>query len=176
MGNPCNTNALIVCNNAPDIPTRNFTAMTRLDHDRGVGFLSHKTCIPANEINHFCIWGNHSASMFPDLSNTSIHGSPWHELVGEFRAKRFWTNEFMPKIQQRGARIIQVRGKSSAASAANACVNHVRDWCLGSSQNDWTSMAVVSDGEYAVPSGLVFSYPVQCRNERTVLYLTMNNH
>merc|ERR1719367_1738540 len=86
------------------------------------------------------------------------------ELIGEFRAKRWWRNEFMPKIQQRGARIIQVRGKSSAASAANACINHTRDWCLGSPQDDWTSMAVVSDGEHAVPAGLVFSYPVNCRN------------
>jgi len=164
VGNPCNTNALIACNNAPDIPARNFTAMTRLDHDRAVGFLAKKTVLPTNEVNHFCIWGNHSANMFPDLSNTSVHGVPWHELVGEFRAKRWWTNEFMPKIQQRGERIIAARGSSSAASAANGCINHTRDWCLGSTQRDWTSMAVVSDGEYGVPAGLVFSFPVYCEN------------
>jgi len=164
VGNPCNTNALIACNNAPSIPARNFTAMTRLDHDRALGFLARKTMLPTNEINKFAIWGNHSATMFPDLSNTSCHGTPWHELVGQFRAFRYWKNELMPKVQQRGARIIEVRGKSSAASAANACIAHTRDWCLGSPQNDWTSMAVVSDGEHGVPAGLVFSYPVWCRN------------
>lgn len=163
VGNPCNTNALIACNNAPDIPARNFTAMTRLDHDRAVGFLSQKTTLPANEINRFAIWGNHSATMFPDLSNTTIHGTPWHELIGHFRCSRYWRNEFIPKVQKRGARIIEVRGKSSAASAANACMAHTRDWCLGTSQPDWLSMGVVSDGEHGVPAGLVFSYPVYCK-------------
>merc|ERR1719443_1372142 len=100
VGNPCNTNALIACNNAPDIPARNFTAMTRLDHDRAVGFLAKKTMLPANEINRFAIWGNHSATMFPDLSNTQIHGVSWHELVGGFRSFRYWQNELMPKVQQ----------------------------------------------------------------------------
>jgi len=164
VGNPCNTNALIACNNAPDIPARNFTAMTRLDHDRGVGFLAKKTCLPPNEINHFAVWGNHSATMFPDLSDTKIHGVPWTELLGEFRAERFWRNEFCPKIQQRGARIIEVRKKSSAASAANACLNHTRDWCLGNTQPDWLSMGVISDGQWNVPAGLVFSYPVYCKD------------
>lgn len=162
VGNPCNTNALIACNNAPSIPARNFTAMTRLDHDRAVGFISRKTMLPSNEINKFAIWGNHSATMFPDLSNTTCHGVPWAELVGEFRADRWWRNELMPKVQQRGARIIEVRGSSSAASAANAALAHTRDWCLGSPQPDWTSMGIVSDGEHGVPAGLVFSYPVRC--------------
>lgn len=162
VGNPCNTNALIACNNAPDIPARNFTAMTRLDHDRAVGFLSKKTMMPVNEVNHFAIWGNHSATMFPDLSNCTIHGVPAHELVGEFRFQRFWQNEFIPKVQQRGAKIIQVRGSSSAASAANACIAHTRDWCLGTPIPDWQSMAVISDGEHGVPAGLCFSYPVRC--------------
>merc|ERR1719219_1553366 len=103
VGNPCNTNALIACNNAPDLQARNFTAMTRLDHDRTVGFLAKKTMLPPNEINHLAIWGNHSATMFPDLTNTSCHGTPWHELIGEFYADRYWRNEFAPKIQQRGA-------------------------------------------------------------------------
>jgi len=164
VGNPCNTNALIACNNAPDIPARNFTAMTRLDHDRAVGFLAKKTMLPPNEINHLAIWGNHSATMFPDLTNTSCHGTPWHELIGEFYADRYWRNEFAPKIQQRGARIIQARGKSSAASAANACLNHTRDWCMGTETPDWCSMGVVSDGEHNVPAGLVFSYPVYCQD------------
>jgi len=164
VGNPCNTNALIAANNAPDIPARNFTAMTRLDHDRAVGFLAKKTMMPVNEVNHFAIWGNHSATMFPDISNTTIHGVPAHELVGEFRFQRFWQNEFIPKVQQRGAKIIQVRGSSSAASAANACIAHTRDWCLGTPIPDWQSMAVISDGEYGVPAGLCFSYPVRCQN------------
>jgi len=164
VGNPCNTNALIACNNAPSLPARNFTAMTRLDHDRALGFLARKTMLPSNEINKFAIWGNHSATMFPDLSNTTCHGTPWHELVGQFRAYRFWKNELMPKVQQRGARIIEVRGKSSAASAANAGIAHTRDWCLGTPQPDWTSMAVISDGEHGVPAGLCFSYPVWCKN------------
>lgn len=163
VGNPCNTNAMIACNNAPSLPARNFTAMTRLDHDRALGFLARKTMLPPNEVNRFAIWGNHSATMFPDVSNTSMHGVPWHELVGQFRCFRYWKNELMPKVQQRGARIIQVRGSSSAASAANACLAHTRDWCLGTPQPDWTSMGVVSDGEYGVPAGLVFSYPVYCR-------------
>jgi len=163
VGNPCNTNALIACNNAPDLQARNFTAMTRLDHDRAVGFLAKKTMLPPNEVNHLAIWGNHSATMFADLSNCSMHGVPWHELVGEFRAERFWKNELQPKVQQRGARIIEARGKSSAASAANACLAHTRDWCLGTKTPDWLSMGVVSDGEHNVPAGLVFSYPVYCK-------------
>lgn len=164
VGNPCNTNALIACQHAPDIPARNFTAMTRLDHDRAVGFLARKTMLPPNEVNHLAIWGNHSATMFPDLSDTLVHGVPWSELIGEFRAERYWRHEFLPKIQTRGARIIEVRGKSSAASAANACINHTRDWVLGAEQPDWLSMGVVSDGEWGVPAGLVFSYPVYCES------------
>jgi len=162
VGNPCNTNALIACQHAPDIPARNFTAMTRLDHDRGIGFLARKTMLPPNEINHFAIWGNHSATMFPDLSDVHCHGVPASELIGEFRFERYWRHEVCPKIQTRGARIIEVRGKSSAASAANACINHTRDWVLGSEQPDWLSMGVVSDGQWNVPAGLVFSYPVYC--------------
>merc|ERR1711933_566392 len=143
VGNPCNTNCLILANNAPDLKLSNFTAMTRLDHDRGVSILSRKTALPNSVINYMAIWGNHSAKLFPDL--------------------RFWKNEFIPKVQQRGARIIDVRGASSAASAANACIAHTRDWLLGSSQPDWTSMAVVSNGEYGVEPGLVFSYPTWCK-------------
>merc|ERR1719433_777193 len=164
VGNPANTNCLIAANNAPDIPIENFTAMTRLDHDRGVGILAQKTCLPPNEIDNFCIWGNHSPSMFPDLTYTTIHGTPIKELLGFFRIERFTQNEFLPKIQQRGAEIIKVRGASSAASAAGACLAHTRDWCLGSTRPSWTSMGVCSTGEYGVPPGLVFSYPVWCKN------------
>ena len=108
-------------------------------------------------------WGNHSANLFPDLRCTTLHGVPWEELIGYMRAERFWRNEFIPKVQQRGARIIAVRGSSSAASAGSSALAHTRDWVLGTPQPDWTSMAVISQGEYGVPPGLVFSYPVWCK-------------
>jgi|ERR1719168_49963 len=175
VGNPCNTNAYIAAANAPDIPKGNFTAMTRLDHDRAVGFLSQKTTLPANEIQNFCIWGNHSPTMHPDLMHTTIHGVPVAELLGYFRAERWWLNEFAPKVQQRGARIIEARKSSSAASAANACIAHTRDWCLGTALPEWTSMAYASDGQYGVPEGLVFSFPTICQNGtyRTAVYPEM---
>lgn len=163
VGNPCNTNAMIAANNAPNIPAENFTAMTRLDHDRGVGALSLKTCLPSNEIEKFCVWGNHSASMYADLYYTTIHGTPIRELIGYYRFDKYKQFEFLPKIQQRGAEIIKVRGKSSAASAAASCITHTRDWCLGTEKDDWVSMGVVSTGEYGVPPGLVFSMPTYCR-------------
>jgi len=163
VGNPCNTNCLILANNAPDLKLSNFTAMTRLDHDRGVSILARKTGLPNSEINHLAIWGNHSAKLFPDLRFTTIHGAEANEVLGEMRFDRFWKNEFIPKVQQRGARIIDVRGASSAASAANACIAHTRDWLTGSAQPDWVSMAVVSNGEYGVEPGLVFSYPTWCK-------------
>lgn len=160
VGNPCNTNALIAANNAPDIPAENFTAMTRLDHDRGLGLLAQKTMLPPNEINKFCVWGNHSASMFPDTRHTTLHATPIKELIGFFRYDRFESNELLPKIQNRGARIIEVRGKSSAASAASACIAHTRDWCLGAEVPSWQSMGVISTGEHGIPPGLCFSMPV----------------
>jgi len=163
VGNPCNTNCLILANNAPDLKLSNFTAMTRLDHDRGVSILARKTGLPNTEINYLAIWGNHSSKLFPDLRFCRIHGVEAEELIGDMRFDRFWKNEFIPKVQQRGARIIDVRGASSAASAANACIAHTRDWLLGSPQPDWTSMAVVSGGEYGVEPGLVFSYPTWCK-------------
>jgi len=163
VGNPCNTNCLILANNAPDLKLSNFTAMTRLDHDRGVSILARKTGLPNSEVNFLAIWGNHSSKLFPDLRFCRIHGVEAEELIGEMRFQRFWKNEFIPKVQQRGARIIDVRGASSAASAANACIAHTRDWLLGSPQPDWTSMAVVSQGQYGVEPGLVFSFPTWCR-------------
>merc|ERR1712129_372962 len=155
-----NTNCLILANNAPDLKVTYFTAMTRLDHDRGVSILARKTGLPNSEANFLAIWGNHSAKLFPDLRFCRIHGVEAEELIGEMRFQRFWKNEFIPKVQQRGARIIDVRGASSAASAAIA---DTRDWLLGSPQPDWTSMAVVSQGEYGVEPGLVFSFPTWCR-------------
>jgi len=162
VGNPCNTNCMIAANNAPKLKIDNFTAMTRLDHDRAVGLLSKKTVLPPNEVNSLCVWGNHSAKMFADSRFTTVHGVPMKELFGNWRLERFRMNELVPTVQQRGAQIIAARGASSAASAANACISHTRDWCLGSPQLDWTSMGLVSGGEYGVPPGLVFSYPVIC--------------
>jgi len=162
VGNPCNTNCMIAANNAPNLKVENFTAMTRLDHDRAIGILSKKSVLPPNEINNVCVWGNHSASMYADSKFTTFHGTPMKEIFGNWRLERFRMNELVPTVQQRGAQIIAARGASSAASAANACIAHTRDWCLGSSQPDWTSMGVVSGGEYGVPPGLVFSYPVLC--------------
>jgi len=163
VGNPCNTNCLILANNCPDLSWRNFTAMTRLDHDRGLAMIARKCMLPVTEVNYFAIWGNHSSTMFPDLDHVRIHGVPWRELVGYFRSERYWQNEFIPKVQQRGAQIISVRGSSSAASAANAALAHTRDWILGTPQCDWTSMAVLSHGEYGVPRGLIASFPVWCK-------------
>jgi len=164
VGNPCNTNAYIAMQNAPDLKSENFTAMTRLDHDRALGIIAAKTQLPSNIINFLGIWGNHSPTMFPDLSHTLVNGAPILELIGEYRFKRWWQHELIPKVQERGARIIEARGASSAASAANACIAHTRDWCLGTALPDWTSMAYPSDGQYNVPEGLVFSFPTICQN------------
>merc|ERR1719277_412354 len=164
VGNPANTNCLIAANNAPDIPIENFSAMTRLDHDRGLGQLANKAKCSVKDIQKFCIWGNHSPTMYPDLSNCLIKGMPAMDALkaanpGEDMDK-WYKEDFMPTVQKRGAAIIAARGASSAASAANAGLMHARDWELGS-QGDWTSMAVSSDGgEYGVKPGLFFSYPV----------------
>jgi len=162
VGNPCNTNCMIAANNAPSLKVENFTAMTRLDHDRMVGMISQKTMLPCNEINKVGVWGNHSATMFPDIGNATVHGVPYHELIGNFRWPRYIQHEITPRIQQRGAEIIKARGASSAASAANAAMMHTRDWCLGTNGLDWVSMGVISGGEFGVPPGLCFSYPVFC--------------
>jgi len=164
VGNPCNTNCMIAANNAPSLKIENFTAMTRLDHDRLVSVISQQTMIPANEINKVAVWGNHSATMFPDIAHSTVHGTPYRELIGTWRWSRYIQHEMTPKVQQRGAEIIKARGASSAASAANAAMAHTRDWCLGTNGLDWLSMGIVSGGEYNVPPGLVFSYPVHCVN------------
>ena len=162
VGNPANTNCLILQNSAPSIPKQNFTAMTRLDHNRGVFQLSQKYKAHVSEITNFCIWGNHSSTMYPDITNTLIKGS---EIASKI--DRHWYNEdFIPTVQQRGAAIIQARKASSAASAGNAALDHMRDWALGS-DGQWVSMAVPSDlanGAYGVPGGLIFSYPVTTNN------------
>jgi len=169
IGNPCNTNCLIASNNAPDLPVENFTAMTRLDHDRGLGQLAKKSGSSIKDISDFCIWGNHSPSMYPDISRCLINGKPVLDVLKkrncEENVLEWYQNEFIPTIQQRGAAIIQARGASSAASAANAALMHARDWKLGTNEN-YTSKAVVSKGEYGISPGLFFSFPVKCKSSK----------
>jgi malate dehydrogenase len=162
VGNPANTNALIARENAPAIEPRNFTAMTRLDHNRAKAQLAAKTSAHVSAIKGVTIWGNHSATQFPDLSNARVGDKAALSLV----SRDWYENAFIPDVQQRGAAIIKARGASSAASAASAAIDHVRDWTLGSSPDDWISMAVASDGSYGIEEGLVFSYPVRCSDGR----------
>ncbi|CCF64316.1 Malate dehydrogenase [Nocardia cyriacigeorgica GUH-2] len=157
VGNPANTNAYIAMSNAPDVPAERFTAMTRLDHNRAIAQLAKKTGAPAAAIERVAIWGNHSATQYPDLSHATVAGRPALEVVDAD-----WVREdFLPTVQQRGTAIIQARGASSAASAASAAIDHIHDWVLGSA-GDWVSMAVPSDGSYGVPEGLISSFPVTC--------------
>ena len=161
VGNPANTNALIAASHAPDIPGDRFTAMTRLDHNRALSQLAKKTGAPVSDIAHLTIWGNHSATQYPDWSAATIGGRPAEEVVGD----RSWLEStFIPTVAKRGAAIIEARGSSSAASAASATIDAARDWLSGSAEGDWTSMAVVSDGSYDVPQGLISSFPVTTRN------------
>ncbi|MHA6511178.1 malate dehydrogenase [Tessaracoccus sp. Z1128] len=155
-GNPANTNALIAQRNAPDIPAERFNALTRLDHNRALSQLSAKVGRPVDEITHMTIWGNHSATQYPDLFNAKVGGQNAAELVGD---QEWLENTFIPTVAKRGAAIIEARGLSSAASAANATVEHMRDWVLGTPEGDWVSMAVPSDGSYGVPEGLISSFP-----------------
>jgi len=158
VGNPANTNALIASSNAPDIPAANFTAMTRLDHNRAMAQLATKTGNHVNDITCMTIWGNHSATQYPDVSNASVSGSKATDLVDQ----SWLAGEFIPVVQQRGAAIIKARGASSAASAASAAIDHVRDWALGTPDGDWVSMAIPADGSYGIEPGIIYSYPVRC--------------
>jgi malate dehydrogenase len=160
VGNPANTNALIAQRNAPDIPAQRFTAMTRLDQNRAVAQLAQKLSIGVEEINDLVVWGNHSPTMFPDLFNAKAGGRPAIEQVDE----TWYAEEYIPRVGKRGAEIIEARGASSAASAANAAIDHVRDWVHGTPEGDWVSMAVPSDGSYGVDEGLISSFPCECRN------------
>lgn len=156
VGNPANTNALIAASNAPDVPKSRFTAMTRLDHNRALSQLAAKTGAGVADIDKVTIWGNHSATQYPDITKTTVRG----ELVSDLLADRAWVEEdFIPTVAKRGAAIIEARGASSAASAASAAIDHVHDWVLGHT-GSWTSAAIVSDGSYGVPEGLVSSFPV----------------
>jgi malate dehydrogenase len=157
VGNPANTNCLIAMHNAPAIPPERFTAMTRLDHNRAKGQLSAKLGRPVAEIAKMTIWGNHSATQYPDLFHAEVGGKSAIELVDD---QGWLEKEFIPTVQQRGAAIIEARGASSAASAANAAVEHVRDWVAGTPSGDWVSMSIPSDGSYGVPEGLISSFPV----------------
>ena len=160
VGNPANTNALITQRNAPDINPRNFTAMTRLDHNRAKTQIALKTGKTVNDIAHMTIWGNHSATQYPDLFNTLVEGQPAIGLVDQ----TWYEEDFIPTVQQRGAAIIKARGASSAASAANAAIDHMRSWALGTDGDDWVSMGVLSDGSYDIEEGLIYSFPCRCSN------------
>jgi len=162
VGNPANTNALIASANAPDIDVANFTAMTRLDHNRATSQLAQKTGKHVNDIRQMIIWGNHSATQYPDIHYASVAGQPALELVDQD-----WFNDrFIPDVQQRGAAIIKARGASSAASAASAAIDHMRDWTMGTPQDDWVSMAIPADGSYGIEPGIVYSYPVRISDGR----------
>ncbi|QQD16799.1 malate dehydrogenase [Spongiibacter nanhainus] len=160
VGNPANTNALITQRNAPSINPRNFTAMTRLDHNRAMTQIAQKTGKTVNDVTNMTIWGNHSATQYPDLFNTKVDGKTASDLVDQ----EWLENDFIPTVQQRGAAIIKARGASSAASAANAAIDHVRSWALGTEGDDWVSMGVYSDGSYGIEEGLIYSFPCRCNN------------
>ncbi len=160
IGNPANTNALIAMNNAPDIDPSQFTAMTRLDHNRAISQVAEKTGASVPEIKKVTIWGNHSATQYPDLNHATVKGKPAMELLDQ----EWVRNSFIPRVQKRGAEVIEARGLSSAASAAYAGLEHVRDWVRGSKSGDWVSMAVPSDGSYDVPKGLIYSFPVTVKD------------
>jgi len=160
VGNPANTNAHTAMLSAPDLNSRNFTAMTRLDHNRALAQLAAKTDSAVSDIKKMTIWGNHSTTQYPDISNTIIDGKAARDLVD----LDWYKDEYIPRVAKRGAEIIDARGASSAASAANGAIDHIRDWVLGTSDDDWVSMGVPSDGSYGIPEGLMYSFPVTCKD------------
>ncbi|MFF1870767.1 malate dehydrogenase [Streptomyces sp. CB03911] len=161
VGNPANTNALIAQRNAPDVPAERFTAMTRLDHNRAVAQLAKKTGVTVNDVKKLTIWGNHSATQYPDIFHAEVAGKNAAELVND---QAWLENDFIPTVAKRGAAIIEVRGASSAASAANAAIDHVHTWVNGTAEGDWTSMGIVSDGSYGVEPGIISSFPVTTKD------------
>ena len=160
VGNPANTNALIAQAAAPDLNPRNFTAMTRLDHNRALSQLAEKTGTHSTDIAKMTIWGNHSSTQYPDISHATVQGKPAKALVED----SWYKDTFIPVVQQRGAAIIKARGASSAASAASAAIDHMRTWALGTDGDDWVSMGVPSDGSYGIAPGIIYSYPCRCKN------------
>ena len=160
VGNPANTNCLIAMNNAPDIAAERFSAMTRLDHNRAVSQLAQKAGVPVQDVRKVTIWGNHSSTQYPDAVHAVISGAPATEVVDQAWIR----GTFIPTVQKRGAEVIAARGQSSAASAANAAINHVQSWYYGTPKDDWVSMAIPSTGAYGTPEGVIFSYPVTVHN------------
>ena len=159
VGNPANTNALIAMSNADGVPRERFTAMTRLDHNRAVAQLAQKTGAAVSDITNMAVWGNHSPTMYPDLFNAKVKGERAWDAVGD---ESWVADEYIPRVGKRGAEIIEARGASSAASAANAAIDHVHDWMGGTAEGDWVSMAVQSDGSYGVEEGVISSFPCRC--------------
>ncbi len=162
VGNPANTNALIAQHNATDLDPSRFTAMVRLDHNRAVAQVAAKAGVHPNDVKKMTIWGNHSATQYPDIFHSEISGQPGFAAVGSDQS--WLESEFIPTVQQRGAAVIKARGLSSAASAANAAIDHVRSWALGTPEGDWVSMGLVSDGSYGTPEGIISGFPCTCRN------------
>lgn len=160
VGNPANTNALIAQANAPDLDPRCFSAMVRLDHNRAMAQLAEKTHAHVNDVKRVIIWGNHSSTQYPDIHHATVKG----ELVTNLVGQDWYAQDFIPTVQQRGAAIIKARGASSAASAASAAIDHMRSWALGTAEGDWVSMGVPSDGSYGITPGVIYGYPVTCKN------------
>jgi malate dehydrogenase len=161
VGNPANTNALIAMANAPDVPNERFTAMVRLDHNRAIAQLAKRTGAAVSEITNMTIWGNHSTTQYPDLVNAKVKGGSAWDAVGD---ESWIANEFIPTVAKRGAAIIDARGASSAASAANAAIDHVHDWVLGTPEGDWVSMGIPSNGSYGIDEGVIAGHPCTCSN------------
>ncbi|HEX3834253.1 MAG TPA: malate dehydrogenase [Solirubrobacteraceae bacterium] len=159
VGNPANTNCLIAQSNAPDIPRQRFTAMMRLDHNRAIAQVAKKTGAAVSDVTNMTIWGNHSASQYPDVFHAKVKGSPAAQTIGD---QSWIEDDFIPTVQKRGAAIIEARGASSAASAANAAIDHVHDWVLGTPEGDWVSIAIPSDGTYGIQEGIFCGYPCTC--------------
>ncbi|MEI7843029.1 MAG: malate dehydrogenase [Gallionellaceae bacterium] len=164
VGNPANTNALIAMKNAPDLDPRNFSAMMRLDHNRAITQVALKLFQPIQDIKKMVIWGNHSGTQYPDLSHAEVRGRKVTDILSQNKWDDWSESEFIPTVQKRGAAVIEARGLSSAASAANAAIGHVHDWLLHSHHNDWVTMSVPSDGSYDIPEGVLYGFPVTCRN------------
>ncbi len=160
VGNPANTNAMIAMQSAPDIDAKQFTAMTRLDHNRAMGQLAEKTGKQTLDVTKMTIWGNHSSTQYPDIAHVKIAGENAPDVID----RQWYETDFIPTVQKRGAAIIKARGASSAASAASAAIDHMRTWTLGTAEGDWVSMAIPSDGSYGIKEGIIFSYPVTCKN------------
>ncbi len=159
VGNPANTNCLIAMSNAPDVPRERFTAMTRLDHNRAISQLANKLAVPVSSVTNMTIWGNHSTTQYPDLVNARVNGASAWDAVDD---EAWIADEFIPRVAKRGAEVISARGASSAASAANAAIDHIHDWALGTPEDDWVSMSVPSDGSYGIEEGIITGYPCAC--------------